>query len=361
MGSCSSLTSEITSSSCNLDFSSHFPPFVTYVLKFNSLPIHGSFTQNGSPVDRNTEYTNYQFEYNPIGYGFEDIFTYSVKGNLITVCTNEQVIFRVCGENCKSCNQESFCSECKDDYAFVDGDHTKCVLESTLENGYYEKEEEYYSCQPACEKCRQGGSDTRNNCEVCKAPLGFYAIKEKGKHCMNQCEGEYPNLKQEGGKECISRCGSEYEYKDGCLPQCLDNTMIYDKKCLDSCDEVHLLRKGSTNECIDFCQGDYLYVSSDGKTCLEQCDENTPYIDNNNNCAISCVNNQYYNDQDKRCLPNCESEQLYYYGNELLCVSQCKDDYPIATMDNGIKKCVDKCDISPFLYKDGNMRFFMSY
>ena len=174
---------------------------------------------------------------------------------------------------------------------------------------------------------------------------------------MNGCSGDFPKLKGDGSDECVSSCGGngQFDYKGDCYDSCNITQITYNNKCLDNCEEIGFLQKGSNNECMPNCDQDYPYLSSEEKSCLTQCDDDHHYIDKNNKCSVSCIEFQYHKENEYQCLSSCESAHLLYYGDETICVSNCKDDFPLEIrFVNGTKKCVDDCSIAPYLYKDGN-------
>ena len=350
MGACSTINQKVNTypSPYSLNLSGSWS-----TIYFTSLPDKGILYNNNDKVKVDKYYSPFVIRYEFTEYGYVSSFGYSVSG-----CTSPGIInFIVCNQFCKSCDSTDFCTECQDGYAFVDGDHSKCIYINDIGANYYKKGNEYFSCHQSCVSCKYGGTNESNNCEECKDSFSNYAIKDLGKHCMNGCDGDFPKLKGDGSNECVSSCGGngQFDYKGDCYDSCNSTQITYINKCLDSCEEIGFLQKGSNNECMPNCDQDYPYLSSDEKSCLTQCDDEHPYIDKDNKCSVSCIELQYHKENEYQCLSSCESAHLFYYGDETFCVSNCKDDFPLEIkFVNGTKKCVDDCSISPYLYKDGN-------
>lgn len=351
MGVCSTIEKKVNTypSPYSLDLSTMMNSWSK--IKFTSLPDKGILFNNNAKVVVNEKYSPFVIRYEFTEYGYVSSFGYSVSG-----CTG-MINFIVCNQFCKSCDSTDFCTECQDGYAFVDGDHSECININDIDSNYYKKGNEYFSCHQSCVSCKYGGTNESNNCEECDDSFSNYAIKDLGKHCLNGCGGDFPKLKGDGSDECVSSCGGngKFDYKGDCYDSCNITQITYNNKCLDNCEEIGFLQKGSNNECMPNCDQDYPYLSSDEKSCLTQCDDDHHYIDKNNKCSVSCIEFQYHKENEYQCLSSCESALLFYYGDETICVSNCKDDFPLEIrFVNGTKKCVDDCSIAPYLYKDGN-------
>ena len=100
----------------------------------------------------------------------------------ITKCysieTSDKIYYIKCDRditNCDTCSNYNTCTKCKDNFAFIEDDHTKCEDLSTKKYYYETSLSKYKECSyklPNCETCRK---DSENNfiCEQCKSNYVF--------------------------------------------------------------------------------------------------------------------------------------------------------------------------------------------
>ena len=238
---------------------------------------------------------------------------------------------------------------------------------------------------------------------------GYYSIESnEGKKCVKICDGDYP-FKNKTIKSCVRRCESGKYYvnntEEGSQKICLDGECpkfsYSDKdsnltKCQDECNYKY----NGTSICKDICEEDYKFWDYKNGTCLEQCPQNTfyindtkylinnticyekcpsqyPYFNNNSKtCGDKCAPNKYLNYSSRECLDECNGGNKIFNDNETIyCLEDCKDlglfnfgdkcirncseenENLVGNMDtkececlnffyieNNEKKCVDNCD-----------------
>ena len=344
----------------SFDLSSNVSPLTNKGIVFESANGKGTLKPAGSDslVERHIKYSNYSFVYIPSSdFNYIDsysYFQYEIEGNdEYEGCYVAKIKFIKCNENCSGCGNNNFCSGCKDGFTFVDNDLTKCYDISSLGTNYFSENGQYYKCGDECESCSHKSGLGQHNCDVCLSTYTFYAIVGYGKNCMTKCEGYYSKIKEEGKNECVAQC-SYYEYKGTCYNECPDGTFVNGNQCVDSCKDLDMFIREGTRECMLNCSFPYEFVSYDELYCVQQCDSLYSYIDKDNHCKDSCIEYKYYSIKEQKCVQNCNNG--YYYGDEMKCVEQCDEKYPIESiLLNGSKKCVMECDGNfPFYDEDNN-------
>ena len=193
---------------------------------------------------------------------------------------------------------------CLEDYKICDAKtNMKCLNE-----GYYFKDNFYYSCYETCYSCNKKGkpntADYINNyCDSCKTEYPYFVNITGDENnfyvsCYGQCPKHAPYLKEANSKECLSQCP---KYKTN------------DKVCVDNCDYKV-----------------YKYLLKENKTCFNYIPDNySLYIDNYNefydNINIPLINliKECPNDYDSSFRNYCinSTKDIYYLipnPNELI-------------------------------------------
>ena len=113
--------------------------------------------------------------------------------------------------NCLYCQSKNYCEECDYNYYFINNNHSKCVLESTIlpKDEYFKVDDKnYYSCSykegsvEHCKKCTNG-----TICIRCQDDYAF--IFDNFKECINKKELEKKYYHNEDGTiyyPCIENC-----------------------------------------------------------------------------------------------------------------------------------------------------------
>ena len=86
-----------------------------------------------------------------------------------------------------------------------------CYNESTIEEGYYFKNNLYKQCNYRCSTCNQGGNDELSNCEKCNNAKNYHFSPYISNHCINESELNtnsyfYVDKSQDKFKVCHSTC-----------------------------------------------------------------------------------------------------------------------------------------------------------
>ena len=170
--------------------------------------------------------------------------------------------------NCKYCNSIDYCEECNANYYFLNKDHSKCILESSIlpKDEYYKVDNKnYYSCSFK--------EESIDNCKKCT----------NGTICL-QCKDEYAFVSN-NFQECISKeeLDKKYYHND-------DGTMYF--PCIsncDICDNNNSCKQCSVNYIsiyddilCEFCEIEIINIQNELK-------ENNEYISNYINSNINKV------------------------------------------------------------------------
>ena len=119
--------------------------------------------------------------------------------------------------NCKECNRKNSCELCKEDYTFINGDQTSCVIKNTLGQQYIQdiNDPRFYK------RC----NNYINNCDLC----------EVSTECLS-CETGYGLFKDR--KTCVDINDRKYyQNLDGLYDLCIDNM----ENCVECSDNNHCL------------------------------------------------------------------------------------------------------------------------
>ena len=149
-------------------------------------------------------------------------------------------------------------------------------------------------------------------------------------------------------KKCFDECDAISKYKDVennyCVFSCKGINSdkiysIYENTCINNCNEQkkYLYLYNEEYYCIDNCKERNLFISEDGKHCVESCDSDSPYI-HKNQCSKSC-GDLYISDNE--CVENCPDTLPYFYKNK--CVESCFDNFYYKIFNTNI--CGDSCSI----------------
>ena len=117
--------------------------------------------------------------------------------------------------NCKECNRKNSCELCKEDYTFINGDQTSCVIKNTLQYIQDINDPRFYK------RC----NNYINNCDKC----------EVSTECLS-CETGYGLFKDR--KTCVDINDHKYyQNLDGLYDLCIDNM----ENCVECSDNNHCL------------------------------------------------------------------------------------------------------------------------
>ena len=142
-------------------------------------------------------------------------------------------------EHCNKCNLFNYCTKCENNYFFLNGDYTKCILEENIlpkDEFFKFDENNYYSCNNEkgiknCEKCV-------NNLKCQKCKEGFALVYNYFNLCIIKEEleiGYYPNEDKSIYYPCFEHC-------DECLnniecKKCSENyILLNDKTLCENCE-----------------------------------------------------------------------------------------------------------------------------
>ena len=164
---------------------------------------------------------------------------YDFKNNPVTELDKEEFNFYICLKGYKICDANTY---------------MKCLNE-----GYFFKNNLYYSCYETCQTCDKKGKPPTSNyinnyCDLCKTEFPYFVNitdneNDFYKSCYRQCPKHAPYLKEANSFECLSQCP---KYK------------TIDKVCVGNCDyEVYkyLLKENAT--CFNYIPDNYsLYIDN---------------------------------------------------------------------------------------------------
>ena len=115
-----------------------------------------------------------------------------------------------CPINCKHCDLEGVCKNCRNDLALLylkENGQIKCVPKSELTKGYYEDDDIYYNCIERCNACKD-----KNSCDEC---IEGYLFKNK------KCLKEIKNCDIYGKDDLCDECVNKYVLKDNNRTECI--------------------------------------------------------------------------------------------------------------------------------------------
>ena len=189
-----------------------------------------------------------------------------------------------------------------------------------------------------------------------------------GKSCYDSCPNKF-YIEINGKKKCVNNCENKY-YFDGdfkCLDQCAkkndkNETIFYyyneNSVCLESCNIAGQTLKyafkpeQSHQPCIIECPAPYYYFEND-KLCISDCKDGFLEKKDSNKCIPSCGTGNFIINGNI-CSNNCTEEEPFYYpkiiGSDTMykCTSNCKNvenqNYECFEKDgNGLYLCLETC------------------
>ena len=270
--------------------------------------------------------------------------------------------------NCEECLNKTYCSKCKNNYFFINDDHSKCINNSEIEqdNTYYKDENSstYYPCDNEIENCDKCLNKTF--CIKCKE--NYFFIGEDRTTCHNE-KDEQKYISVDNGTSFYA-CDTYIKNCEKCLNQsfCLEckspffllgNNHI---KCFDTKPEneskyytddegityflcnatiEHCEECNGKNNCIK-CEDNYFMVNNDKTKCVkkDKIDEDNYYFDEKENIYHSC------NDTMSKC------EQCSGKNN----CTKCSDEYYFEGDDR--TKCVKDLDIKKYYTEDNGTSYY---
>ena len=209
--------------------------------------------------------------------------------------------------NCEECSSENYCIKCLNNYAIINGDHTKC--ESLLEEKYYydNSSETFKLCSDkieTCELCTTYGDI------ICKQCFSNYAVKhenditckeisfflnnayfytnDNGKNYYScSLYNEVDNCEQCSNKEFCNECKIGYNKYN-------ENKLCATQGDIDN--NIYIFTNGNLMLCSSLIQD--CHRCNDSSTCLE-CQEEAGLIDNDTCVNINIIeeNKNYYKDE----------------------------------------------------------------
>lgn len=240
-----------------------------------------------------------------------------------------------CSDNCKVCENEEKCKDCKEN-AFIT-DNGKCSLcdiscsscEQSEYNciecntGFYRHNDQCLSCNSNCNTC----DVTSNNCTSCKE--GHYL--DKTTNTCNECYSS--ECKECSGPLQCTTCYDGYT-TDPNGQKC--------EKCPEYCSNCKYLYVGSDLYCTECAPGYYRWFKNDeqGYVLCSSCDEGCSQCHDSGSCEVCKPG--YYMSNEKVCY-KCSENCLTCTENSEKCTSCHEGYYP---KDNKCTKCtVENCHI----------------
>ena len=287
---------------------------------------------------------------------------------------------------CESCSTESIkynlCITCNNNYFPKYNDSSnKLGFINCYNNldGYFLDNNIYKSCYSTCKKCNISGDENENNCTECIDNYIFINNNENNVNCYKKCEhyyyfdssnkyycteddkcpNEYQKLIKEKGK-CIKKCNMDndyqYEFNNTCYANCPAGTnnssenpflceeieecskYLYNNTCYEKCPirtqispiNEYLCEDLNCANYYDYNQSKCINIIPDGfflnDTKYKTIDKCHPYCktceekenEDNTNCK-TCISNKYFDS-----------------GN---CTSSCINGYYIDSLNNSVCKC----------------------
>ena len=306
------------------------------------------------------------------------------NGNCLKTCPdNKKIEIEINGEI--ECSNQ--CEENK--YLLEQADKNICVSDCKL----YNKMEFERKCISDCPNGKYLYENLETNQKICIDDCSIHNLYSNDNKCVENCE-IYDKFIYEG--TCLSNCPDDFQYtlngvcksdpcEDGkfydvmnkkCLVQCdaiskyknVENNYcvnsckgiksdkiysIYENTCISNCNEQnkYLYLFNEEYYCIDNCKERNLFISEDGKFCVEKCETDTPYR-NKGQCAKDC-GDLYINNNE--CVENCPDSLPYFYNNK--CVDSCYDNFLYEIYNTNI--CVDSCSINLILNANNKPKYYL--
>ncbi|KAL4456738.1 hypothetical protein ABPG73_014764 [Tetrahymena malaccensis] len=263
-------------------------------------------------------------------------------GQYVDTSNPNQKYCRQCNSSCKTCQNSTYCTSCKD--------------------GYYLNNNTCLSCDSSCLTCNGSGPSL---CIICSQANSYISIMQNS-NCVSQCDlsiGQYidtTNPNQKYCRQCNNQCQT-CQNSSSCT-SCKVGYYLNNNICL-SCDSSCQTCNGSgPSQCIICAQANSYISVMQNNICVSQCDLSLgQYIDTTNPNQKYCrqCNNQCQTCQNSS---SCTSCKVGYYLNNNTCLScdssclTCNGSGPsqciicaqansyISVMQNNI--CVSQCDLS---------------
>ena len=108
--------------------------------------------------------------------------TYTLIANDRSIICTGEISFTLCKEHCGGCNKDNLCTNCKEDYSFLEDDTTTCVLIADYIDNYYyydEDSEQLLKCYYSCKGCKSIGDVYSHQCTLCDSEYGYEREREK--------------------------------------------------------------------------------------------------------------------------------------------------------------------------------------
>ena len=388
-----------------------FSDFTDKELIYLELPSIGHLKQNDSIITEHVVQASNIYYQPGTNNGFAyietmEFYAYKNDPNIQKNCQQRLVTFKVCGENCLTCDESTnpvtpyICTKCQPDYTFLEDEKRKCVHNSTFDDSYYTDSLGIIrKCYSTCAKCSKEyeviDGKEQHNCQLCKDNTYFIQTGTDQLNCFNEIGDYYQNgdtkeliescpdgkYVDEDAKKCVDDCNTGYTVKDSnkcvssckeigyyilnnvdtikvCVSDCIAEGKMYymvdptngERICKDQCPNDRYI---NINECVTACPPVRPYIFPETKECLVNCNERTDTIHNEdtNICVKECDSDtQYYNSDGNKCVSDCTGKNTYKDETTKTCVSQC--DY--AFIDDDV--CVSQCPRGT--YKDIAMNNF---
>ena len=120
--------------------------------------------------------------------------TYTLIANDRSIICTGEISFTLCKEHCGGCNKDNLCTNCKEDYSFLEDDTTTCVLIADYIDNYYyydEDSEQLLKCYHSCKGCKSIGDVYSHQCTLCDSEYGYEIEKGKKSNCYKSCFGSF--------------------------------------------------------------------------------------------------------------------------------------------------------------------------
>ena len=259
-----------------------------------------------------------------------------------------------CTIGCKRCSGSGTignenCDECNDGY-YEKIDVPKSCSQNP-ENYYFDSNDnKYHRCYSTCKTCSEGGSDTSNNCDVCKDGMNSMEITTR------------KGINDQTIYNCAGGCVEEgYAYKDHNTPleciACNTNKVYIDGLYCINCANDDKYHKLGEQQCLSEIPSDYYLSDEEYGTitkCPDECETCRKCESCTNNVKCFTCSNSYPILNNYYCYATCneiDSTKPYLYNNN--CYSNCNDFYYLVS--NDITWKCQKCPPDkPFLLKGGN-------
>ena len=229
--------------------------------------------------------------------------------------------YAISGDSCVKCSDSSI-----NKYKYLDGD--TCIDRPTNDiQPTYVYDTTFNiikNCHQNCASCEGEGSDSNNNCTLCKSQF-----TQLDKHCLSACSDSEQGLYN---GQCIN-CSNEGKVKYLSDVECREKptTPFYyvnqGKGIIADCDSSCKSCVDEATKCLSCYNGKYLAYK--GNSCLDNCDTTFLIEDSKNNECVNC--------KDLAATP-------YRYANLAKCIADPQVPFAIVDTDyNIIELCYSSC------------------